>query len=65
MLMTNLTGNAKPWLQLQSQATKDSYAAFRQGLKDHFSPSKEAIFTRKLPIWGSRTGVPAGLSRND
>ena len=60
MLTTHLSGDAKSWLRLQPQATKDSYTAIRQGLMDRFSPSKEALFARKSSIWGmkQRPGQP-------
>ena len=54
MLTTHLSGDAKSWLRLQPQATKDSYTAIRQGLMDRFSPSKEVLFARKLSIWGMK-----------
>ena len=55
-LISHLTGEARQWFTLQSDETKNDYAALRDALKEKFQPTKQEILDTRGQIYAMRQG---------
>ena len=55
-LISHLTREARQWFTLQSDETKNDYAALRDALKEKFQPTKQEILDTRGQIYAMRQG---------